>query len=71
MKVTAILPDDLIADVQKYSGGKNITDSLHKALIEWVKINKIKNLNSQLKFSPLSFKDGFNADSVRKINRSK
>ncbi|MCR1795844.1 DUF2191 domain-containing protein, partial [Leptospira sp. id769339] len=36
MKVTAILPDDLIAEVQKYSGGKNITDSLQKALSEWL-----------------------------------
>ncbi|MFN7609943.1 MAG: DUF2191 domain-containing protein [bacterium] len=71
MKVTAILPDDLIADVQKYSGGKNITDSLHKALIEWVKTNKIKKLNSQLEFNPLSFKKGFNSDSVRKINRNR
>ncbi|WP_109020982.1 DUF2191 domain-containing protein [Leptospira kobayashii] len=41
-KVTAILPDDLIAEVQKYSGGKNITDSLQRALSEWLKQAKIR-----------------------------
>jgi hypothetical protein len=69
MKVTAILPEELVAEVQKYSGGKNITESLHKALLEWLNYTKIKELNSQLEVSPLSFEKDFSADSVRKINR--
>jgi hypothetical protein len=32
MKVTAIIPDDIIHDFQQYTNGKNITDSLVKAL---------------------------------------
>ena len=42
MKVTALIPDDLITDVKQLTQGKNITDSLIKALSEWVSIQKIK-----------------------------
>ena len=71
MKVTAILPDDLVADVKKLTGGKNITDSLEKALSEWLKLAKLKKLNQKLESHPLSFTEGFTADKVRKINRSR
>ena len=47
MKVTALIPDDLIADV------KQLTDSLIKALSEWVSIQKIKSLNTQVARTPL------------------
>ncbi|MDX1959490.1 MAG: DUF2191 domain-containing protein [Leptospiraceae bacterium] len=69
MKVTAILSDDLISDVKRLTGGKNITDSLEKALTEWIKITKLKKLNMNLKDNPLSFSKGFTAEKVRKINR--
>jgi len=69
MKVTALLPDDLISDVQQLTQGKNITESLIKALSEWVSIQRIKSLNSQVAKTPLVFKNGFSAYSVRKINR--
>ncbi|GBF44615.1 hypothetical protein LPTSP2_39180 [Leptospira ellinghausenii] len=69
MKVTAILPDDLITEVQKYTEGKNITDSLQKALSEWVKLAKIKKLNEKLRKKPLEFSSNFSAEKVRKINR--
>lgn len=69
MKVTAILPDDLIAEVQKYTEGKNITDSLQKALSEWVKLAKVKKLNEKLKKKPLEFSTNFSAEKVRKISR--
>ncbi|AMX58952.1 MULTISPECIES: hypothetical protein [Leptospira] len=71
MKVTAILPDDLIAEVQKYSGGKNITDSLQKALSEWLKQAKIKNLNAKLHKTPLSFQEGFSGENIRGLNRNR
>ena len=61
MKVTAILPDDLIIEVQKYTEGKNITDSLQKALSEWVKLAKVKKLNEKLRKQPLHFSNEFNA----------
>ena len=69
MKVTAIIPDDLVADVKQLTRGKNITDSLIKALSEWVSIQKIKSLNTQIAQTPLVFKKRFSGSSVRKINR--
>ncbi|TGK81250.1 hypothetical protein EHQ31_13340 [Leptospira montravelensis] len=69
MKVTAILPDDLITEVQKYTEGKNITDSLQKALSEWVKLAKVKKLNEKLRKKPLEFAINFSAEKVRKTNR--
>jgi len=69
MKVTAILPDDLISEIQEFSGGKNITDSLQKALSEWLKVAKLKKLNSHLENKPLEFKSGFTASKIRRINR--
>ena len=69
MKVTAILPDELVADVQKYSGGKNITDSLSLALSEWLRLAKVRKLNEKVERSPLKFQPGFTAKKVRGINR--
>ena len=71
MKVTAILPDELVIEIQKYTNGKNITDSLQKALSEWLKLAKVKKLNKKLKKQPLKFADGYSAEKVRKINRTK
>jgi hypothetical protein len=71
MKVTAILPDELVLEIQKYTDGKNITDSLQKALSEWLKLAKVKKLNEKLKKIPLKFTDSYSADKVRKINRTK
>jgi len=70
MKVTALIPDDLITEVKHYAGGKNLTDSLIVALEEWVSLRKIKELNKQVKKKPLQFIDDFSADSVRLINRN-
>ena len=67
MKVTAILPDELVDNVQIYTGGKNITDSLKTALNEWVKIAKIKKLNEELEKRPLKFKQ--TAKQIRELNR--
>ena len=47
MKVTAILPDDLINKVKHYSKGKNITESLIIALMDWMALQKIKELNKK------------------------
>ncbi|MBN1790262.1 MAG: hypothetical protein JW830_07185 [Bacteroidales bacterium] len=69
MKVTALLPDDLIRDVQKYSEGKNITDSLIKALNDWLYIKRLEKLNQELQNEPLQFKEGFSAEYIRKINK--
>ena len=57
MKVTAIIPDNLVAEVQKVSGGKNITDSLIIALNDWLKQQKIFQLNKKISSKPLRFSE--------------
>ena len=68
MKVTAIIPDDIIKDVQKYTEGKNITDSLIKALNDWLYVKRIEQLNNGLAKEPVKFKDGFTTQGIRKLN---
>ena len=65
MKVTAIIPDDIIQDVKKYTGGKNITDSLIKALNDWLYRQRINHLNNDLKQNPVQFRDDFSSDELR------
>ena len=70
MKVTAIIPDDLMKDVQEFSEGKNITDSLIKALTDWLYTKRIQKLNAELKKNPLEFNGGFSAESIRERERN-
>ena len=67
MKVTAILPDKLVSEVQQLSHGKNITESLKIALDEWIKIQNLKKLNKKIKNQPLKFK--YTAEELRETNR--
>ena len=69
MKVTTILPDDLVSEVRHYSKGKNITDSLLIALKEWLALRKIKELNKQIEKNPLEFNQNFSAEAARETNR--
>ena len=68
MKVTAILPDDIIRDVKEFTGGKNITDSLVKALRDWLYQKRLENLNKKLSDHPVEFEKGFSAEKIRKLN---
>lgn len=65
MKVTALIPDEIISDVQEYTEGKNITDSLIKALSDWLYIKRIQKLNNEVRKEPLQFLDGFNIETLR------
>ena len=65
MKVTAIIPDEIVSDVQEYTQGKNITDSIIKALSDWLYIKRIQKLNNEVRKEPLQFANGFNAEIVR------
>jgi len=69
MKITALIPEDIIKDVKKYSGGKNTTDSLLIALTDYLNRQRIKKLVKRVKEKPLEFKSGFTAETIRKINR--
>jgi len=42
VKVTALIPDELVEEVKHLTQGKNITDSLIIALNEWVESQKTK-----------------------------
>ena len=68
MKVTAIIPDDIIEDVQKFTEGKNITDSLITALNDWLYARRLDVLNEELSKNPVRFVEGFSAESIRKLN---
>jgi hypothetical protein len=67
MKVTAIIPDEIISDVQEYTKGKNITDSITKALSDWLYIKRIQKLNREVREKPLQFLDGFSIEKLREI----
>lgn len=70
MKFTAIISDDLINEIKKYTKGKNITESLTIALKEWLTLKKIRMLNNLLSEESLEFKENFTAENIRKLNRS-
>ena len=69
MKVTALIPDELINDVKKFTNTETITDSIIIALSEWLSLKKIKILQNELADSPLEFSDALTAGKIREINR--
>lgn len=69
MKVTALLPDEVIQEVKKLSGGKNITESILIALKDYIAQQRIRKSMQKLKEKPLQFRDGFSAEKVRTLNR--
>ncbi len=71
MKVTALIPDDIVNEIKQYAGGQTLTDSLIVALKEWLSLKKIKKLNQQIESSPLHFKEDVSASEIRSINRKR
>lgn len=69
MKVTALIPDELVHEIKQYSGAKNITESFIIALNEWLALKKVKELNLLIKKHPLHFSSEFSPSNVREINR--
>ncbi len=69
MKVTALLPDQLISEIKTYAKGKTLTESLTIALEEWLQLKKIVMLNKQVQNKPLEFQKDFNATTVRNLSR--
>ena len=69
MKITALIPESLIAEVKKYTDGKNTTECLVKALTEFVQYKKIIDLNKAVSEKPLEFSDDLTAAKIR--NRSR
>lgn len=71
MKVTAILDDKLIKEIREATGGKNITDSLNIALQSYLSRYKIDKVIDEIEREPLEFREGFTAESIRKLNRNR
>lgn len=71
MKITALIPDDLIEEVKKQTGGKNITESLIIALQGYLKNQKIYKVLDELDKEPFTFNEDFNAYQIRKIHRDR
>jgi hypothetical protein len=69
MKVTAILPENLITLVKKYTHGKNVTDAIKIALNEWLDLKRIGTLNRLVAEKPLDFEEGMTAGKIRETNR--
>jgi hypothetical protein len=69
MKVTALIPDKLVHEVQGFAKGKNLTESLVTALSEWNQQQKIRELYASVNSHPLHFAKEFSARRVRAINR--
>lgn len=69
MKVTAVIPDDLINDVKKMTGNKSVSESIIIALKDFTARKKLSKILDKIKREPLTFQDKFTASSIRKINR--
>jgi len=71
MKVTALIPDNIVQEVNRNASGKNLTESLVIALKEWLSLKKISRLNKKVARKPIEFRESFSASQVRSLNRKK
>lgn len=69
MKLTAIIPDHLMQEVEDLAKGSTTTESVLTALKEWVAIKKLSKLSKTVKDQPLEFRSRDVAATVRKTNR--
>ena len=67
MKVTAIIPDELVKETQLLSNAKNITEAMIIALNSYVSLEKLKAMGEKIDNSPLQFK--YTAQQIRDLNR--
>lgn len=67
MKVTAIIPDDLIADAMELSKAETITETLKVALVNYIRSQKVKQIGATIVSEPLEFK--YSAQELRDLNR--
>ena len=71
MKVTALIPDEIIKETMKLTGGKNITESVIIALREYIASKKINYLIDEVEKEPFQFREDFTAYGIRKVNRNR
>lgn len=70
MKVTALIADDLVTEVQRVSGGKNITESITIALKQYLANQRLSELISKVESNPLQFESDFTSFGIRELNRN-
>ena len=68
MKVTAIIPDELVKETQNLSNAKNITEAMIIALNSYVSLEKLKAMGEKINQRPLQFK--YTAQEIRDLNRT-
>ena len=71
MKVTAIIPDALVNDIQRLARRKNLTESIVFALREWADLQRVRALNQNVEERPFLFREGFSAAAVREAGRTR
>ncbi|MDH5368259.1 MAG: DUF2191 domain-containing protein [Cyclobacteriaceae bacterium] len=69
MKLTAIIPDELIEEIKTLTGGKNITESVIIAMREYINQKKINSLIDNIQKEPVVMEDS--AAYIRKLNRNR
>ena len=69
MKVTALIPDELIEEVKKLTGGSTITESIIIALEDFASRQRLIRTIQKIKRQPLTFRENYTASQIRKLNR--
>jgi len=67
MKVTALIPDELVKEVQSLSNAKNITEAMIVALNSYIALEKLKAMGVKISKNPMKFK--YTAQDIRDLNR--
>lgn len=71
MKVTALIPNEIIQEVQSRAKGKNLTESLIIVLSEWLALKNLEALHDEVAAKPLEFIPGFSAQKIRQFNQNR
>jgi hypothetical protein len=68
MKVTALIPDEMIREAMELSNTSTVTDALKTALTHYISIEKIKRASENMVTEPLEFY--YTAAELRSKNQS-
>jgi hypothetical protein len=71
MKVTALIPDELVEKIKQTTGGKNITESMIIALEAYLASKTVDRYIKEVSNRPLEFNEDFNAYKIRQSNRNR
>jgi len=66
-KITALIPEDIIADIKKFTNAANTTESLILVLSDWLRKERVNRLFDKIQKEPLEFTHS--AEEIRKLNR--